>query len=202
MSQKFITMSSGTQPLPRVQEDPRMRIDYVLNNSSCSSSKKASQSTSHLSYPTAYVSGHSLPLTSPRASKPLISGVNTEGITRYREPDSDVNFPPFEKVDGATLRRIASFGVRKMGHIRSSHKHIPYNSGKKDFQAKTGRECLEGIFSRTPLPPRPHTCLHSLQCFITTLSTLFQDFPSPLCGITVSVLCGSLHSSNTTIMPK
>ena len=55
-----------------------------------------------------------------------------------------VNFPPFEDLDEVSLREVQKFKVYPFGSIQECCKHIPYNSGKKDFFEKTGRESFEG----------------------------------------------------------
>jgi hypothetical protein len=58
-----------------------------------------------------------------------------------------VNFPPFENVDEASLREIRRFQIHSFGSIIRCCRRIPYNSGKKDFSQKTGRESFEGAHS-------------------------------------------------------
>jgi hypothetical protein len=55
-----------------------------------------------------------------------------------------VNYPPFENVDDRTRQQIMAFNIPQFGSIRRTCEHIPYNSSKKDFFAKTGRESIEG----------------------------------------------------------
>lgn len=55
-----------------------------------------------------------------------------------------VNFPPFENLDEGSLREIKRYQVYPFGKIQEYCRHIPYNSGKKDFYEKTGRESFEG----------------------------------------------------------
>lgn len=55
-----------------------------------------------------------------------------------------VNFPPFESLDAASLREVRRFQVYPFGSIQETSERIPYNSGKKDFFSKTGREGFEG----------------------------------------------------------
>jgi hypothetical protein len=58
-----------------------------------------------------------------------------------------VRFPPYENFDDtAVLGEVRRFRVRPFGAIRSTCAHIPYNSGKKDFFEKTGRESFEGEY--------------------------------------------------------
>ncbi|CZR62189.1 uncharacterized protein PAC_12086 [Phialocephala subalpina] len=55
----------------------------------------------------------------------------------------DVNFPPFEQFDEETMREIQKFQVYPLGKIQDYSRHIPYNSEKKSFLEKTGRESFE-----------------------------------------------------------
>jgi hypothetical protein len=56
-----------------------------------------------------------------------------------------VNFPPFEKLDEESLKALRKFKVYPLGSITEFCRHIPYNSEKKSFLEKTGRESFEGI---------------------------------------------------------
>jgi hypothetical protein len=58
----------------------------------------------------------------------------------------DVKYPPFENLDECSLAEVRRFQVNPFGHIQDTCRHIPYNSGKKDFCTKTGMESLEGVF--------------------------------------------------------
>ena len=52
---------------------------------------------------------------------------------------------PFEEgLSPAVVQQIVQFQVRPFGQIRQSCEHIPYNSSKKDFFGKTGRESIDG----------------------------------------------------------
>lgn len=56
-----------------------------------------------------------------------------------------VNFPPFESLDERSLLEIQQrYQIVPLGKIQEYCRHIPYNSGKKDFYEKTGRESFEG----------------------------------------------------------
>jgi len=70
------------------------------------------------------------------------AAVFSKGKTR-----GDMNYPPFERFDEATLREIEKFDVFPLGKIQDYPRHIPYNSEKKSFLEKTGRESFEGRFS-------------------------------------------------------
>ncbi|KAI2618811.1 hypothetical protein GGR54DRAFT_648049 [Hypoxylon sp. NC1633] len=58
-------------------------------------------------------------------------------------PKGVVNFYPHERLDEASLCQIRKFRVHPFGNIQDHSRHIPYNSGKKDFFEKTGRESFE-----------------------------------------------------------
>ncbi|RKU42153.1 hypothetical protein DL546_000041 [Coniochaeta pulveracea] len=67
-----------------------------------------------------------------------------------------VNFPPFEDLDDKSLREIRRYDVRPFGSIQTNCRHIPYNSEKKDFFDKTGRESFE-VFQYTFRVPNDET---------------------------------------------
>lgn len=67
-------------------------------------------------------------------------------FTKSARPRGTIKFHPYEDVDEAALREIIRFQVTPFGRIRERCAHIPYNSGKKDFYEKTGRESFEGGF--------------------------------------------------------
>ncbi|CZT09939.1 uncharacterized protein RAG0_14541 [Rhynchosporium agropyri] len=55
----------------------------------------------------------------------------------------EVSFPPFECLEEEVLREIRKFQVFPLGNIQEYARHIPYNSEKKTFLEKTGRESFE-----------------------------------------------------------
>jgi hypothetical protein len=57
-----------------------------------------------------------------------------------------VNYPPHESgYDETLLNQHRRFKIFPLGQIHSKGiRHIPYNSDKKDFLEKTGREAFEG----------------------------------------------------------
>jgi hypothetical protein len=59
----------------------------------------------------------------------------------------EVNFPPFEHFDEETMREVKKFQVYPLGKIQDYGRHIPYNSEKKTFLEKTGRESFEGMIT-------------------------------------------------------
>lgn len=56
----------------------------------------------------------------------------------------EVNFPPFQRLDPATIGEVQKYYVYPLGKIDEFCRHIPYNSEKKSFLEKTGRESFEG----------------------------------------------------------
>ncbi|KAM0259046.1 hypothetical protein ACHAQJ_003547 [Trichoderma viride] len=67
---------------------------------------------------------------------------NVVSMTKPK-PQGSINFPPFEDIEEASYQEMCRFRVSPFGQIRQSCQHIPYNSSKKDFFEKTGRESIE-----------------------------------------------------------
>ncbi|KAK5624320.1 hypothetical protein RRF57_000036 [Xylaria bambusicola] len=76
--------------------------------------------------------------TMPKHKMPKDAAVFTKG-----KPKGDINFRPYEDLDEISLHQTRVFQVYPLGRIREFSRHIPYNSGKKDFFEKTGRESFE-----------------------------------------------------------
>ena len=70
-----------------------------------------------------------------------------------------LNYPPYEDRDGLLLAQHQQHEVYPMGNIADFPRHIPYNSEKKSFLEKTGRESFEGEFHGIMLEPRPANIL-------------------------------------------
>lgn len=64
-------------------------------------------------------------------------------MSKYK-PRGVIKYFPFEIIDEVSRREVLRFCVTPFGRIQESCAHIPYNSGKKDFFEKTGRESFEG----------------------------------------------------------
>jgi len=64
----------------------------------------------------------------------------------------ECRFPPDESQGEKLAAYHQQFEVSPFGEIADYPRHIPYNSEKKDFLDKTGREYLEGksAFCRWP----------------------------------------------------
>ncbi|KAH7312861.1 hypothetical protein BKA65DRAFT_484057 [Rhexocercosporidium sp. MPI-PUGE-AT-0058] len=81
------------------------------------------------------------PSTQPTSKKPKMTkdgAVFTKGKIK-----GEVNFPPFERFDEEVLREVQKFQIFPLGNIQEYARHIPYNSEKKSFLEKTGRESFE-----------------------------------------------------------
>ena len=65
------------------------------------------------------------------------------------KPKGAVNYPPFEIQDKTTATELQKYEVNPVGQISDCPKRIPYNSDKKSFQKKTGRDGFEG---KRPFP--------------------------------------------------
>ena len=53
-------------------------------------------------------------------------------------------YPPCEYQDDLLAAQHQQYEIDPMGHIADFPRHIPYNSEKKSFLDKTGRESFEG----------------------------------------------------------
>ncbi|KAJ3942715.1 uncharacterized protein N0V96_006936 [Colletotrichum fioriniae] len=63
-------------------------------------------------------------------------------VSKYK-PRGVIKYYPFENLEDISRREVHRFRVSPFGRIQESCAHIPYNSGKKDFFEKTGRESFE-----------------------------------------------------------
>lgn len=75
----------------------------------------------------------------PKSKMPKDAAVFTKA-----KPKGIINFRPFEQLDESSMREVQKYQVFPLGSIQEYCRHIPYNSGKKDFFEKTGRESFEG----------------------------------------------------------
>ncbi|OJJ49063.1 hypothetical protein ASPZODRAFT_13801 [Penicilliopsis zonata CBS 506.65] len=82
----------------------------------------------------------------PRPKKPKVAKdapIFTRGTVR-----GDLRYPPCEERDEELAQMHREFQIHPMGEIASFPRHIPYNSEKKSFQERTGRESFE-VFQYT-----------------------------------------------------
>ncbi len=67
------------------------------------------------------------------------AAVFTRGTLR-----GECRYPPCEHQDDVLAAHYQQYEIHPMGHIAEFPRHIPYNSEKKSFLEKTGRESFEG----------------------------------------------------------
>lgn len=83
-----------------------------------------------------------------RAMMPKHKMAKDAAVFTKGKPKGVVNFRPFERLDENSSRAVREYQVFPLGKIQEYCRHIPYNSGKKDFFEKTGRESFEGRQAR------------------------------------------------------
>lgn len=74
-----------------------------------------------------------------RARMPKDAPLFRPGPTR-----GEVRYPPFETSDETILQHHREFELHPLGKIAEFPRHIPYQSDKKTFQEKTGRDSFNG----------------------------------------------------------
>lgn len=84
------------------------------------------------------------PLVSPRKKQKLSKDA---AIFAKGKPKGEVRYKPHEDQDEEIAAEHRRFRVFPMGEISQYSRHIPYNSEKKSFLEKTGRESFEGSIS-------------------------------------------------------
>ncbi|KJK80197.1 hypothetical protein H634G_04436 [Metarhizium anisopliae BRIP 53293] len=89
-----------------------------------------------------------------------------------------VNFPPFESVDEKTRQELTAFNIPQFGSIMKSYEHIPYNSSKKDFFAKTGRESFKYTF-QIPRNPAVFTVMWDYNIGLVRMTPFFKCMGYP-----------------------
>ena len=90
----------------------------------------------------------------------------------------EINYPPFEDLDQEAMREVQKFHVYPLGKISEYCRHIPYNSEKKSFMEKTGRESFEGMSIRWSLSVSDFP-----QCFNIPTRCLVMRRSTMYCGI-------------------
>ncbi|EEP78154.1 conserved hypothetical protein [Uncinocarpus reesii 1704] len=82
--------------------------------------------------------------TQPQRKKQKVSkdaAIFTRGKIR-----GELRYPPCEYQDKVLVEAHRELEIHPMGHITEFPRHIPYNSEKKSFLEKTGRESFEGYW--------------------------------------------------------
>jgi hypothetical protein len=67
----------------------------------------------------------------------------------------ELNFPAFDCLGEGVLEELREFQIFPLGTIQEYARHIPYNSERKNFLEKTGRESFEGTSKFTRFPNIP-----------------------------------------------
>ena len=88
-------------------------------------------------------SSDAAPRSEPRQKKPKIA--KDAPIFKRGKIRGELRYPPCEERDEALTQAHREFQLQPMGDIAEYPRHIPYNSDKKTFQEKTGRESFEGM---------------------------------------------------------
>ncbi|KAI9815207.1 MAG: hypothetical protein M1832_005542 [Thelocarpon impressellum] len=86
-------------------------------------------------------------LSSPSPAKKVKMAKDAPSFVKG-ETRGEVRYSPCEDLDEAMKTQLGRMSVFPLGKIGQYPRHIPYNSEKKDFQEKTGRESFE-VFQYT-----------------------------------------------------
>ncbi|KAL4908502.1 hypothetical protein BDW74DRAFT_166160 [Aspergillus multicolor] len=100
----------------------------------------------HLPTPSPTISTSTAMVRSPRQKKPKM--VKDAPIFQRGKPRGEVRYPPHGDPKGRFARDHHDFRLHPCGNIADYPRHIPYNSDKKSFQDRTGRESFE-VFQYT-----------------------------------------------------
>lgn len=91
-------------------------------------------------YAPAYLPASPPPLPAPKKLKmSKAAAVFVKG-----KPKGEIRYTPCEIQDETIAAEHKKFEVEPIGRIGHYPRHIPYNSEKKSFQQKTGRDAFEG----------------------------------------------------------
>jgi hypothetical protein len=145
----MLSVASLLNPTP----SGRQIIDLPSNPTSSSYPTSSSPQSSHI-------------ISEPHSKKQKMA---KDGAVFIKgKPKGQVNFRPFENLDKGSINALSSFHITPFGKIEDYPRHIPYNSDKKDFLKKTGRESFEGKW-----------CFFTLCAVLTIQCSLSVQFQSP-----------------------
>jgi hypothetical protein len=132
--------------IPSHPVEDKMKIDDLLNPTSRDGPRRRSLHATR----GACESNERLVATTRTAaqSRPKNRLVKDAPVFKKNEPKGDVEFPPHETEDEHIRQQHKTFRIFPKGCIADFPRHIPYNSDKIDFLAKTGRDAFEGNTSR------------------------------------------------------
>ncbi|KAH6607637.1 hypothetical protein Trco_003950 [Trichoderma cornu-damae] len=132
--------------------------------------------TSPIPFPTEALQISTNATLAPRANRS--ANVNRVMTMNLQGP---INFAPFEDIDQTSYQEMSRFSVASFGQIQQSCEHIPYNSSKKDFFEKTGRESIE-VFKyefRLPGEEKTYTIMWDYNVGLVRMTPFFkcQGYP-------------------------
>ncbi|KAJ6114314.1 apses transcription factor Xbp1 [Penicillium sp. IBT 16267x] len=82
----------------------------------------------------------------PKTGRDAKSKTSKDGaIFKLGKPKGEVRYPPCEERDEELLKIHREFKLYPIGNIADYPRHIPYNSQKKDFHEKTGRNSFNAF---------------------------------------------------------
>ncbi|KAF2020725.1 DNA-binding domain of Mlu1-box binding protein MBP1 [Aaosphaeria arxii CBS 175.79] len=125
------------------------------------------------------------PAPAPRPIVPYTAGNKRQKIpkdaaifTEGAKVNGPVNYPPYEYMDDKELQaQHRKFQIYPNGNIRQKGpRRIPYNSDKKDFMNKTGRDAFE-VFQyqfRVPGDEKDYILLWDYQVGLVRMTALFK----------------------------
>ncbi|KAL3421074.1 APSES transcription factor Xbp1 [Phlyctema vagabunda] len=117
---------------PAVKKEPR------------SNGSRRPSSPSSSSLYTTSPSPYGSPLLSTRPNIVFKQKMTKDGAVFVKgKTKGTVNYPPFDRLDEKSTQLAEKFEVKYLGAIWEYARHIPYNSEKKTFLDKTGRESFE-----------------------------------------------------------
>jgi len=95
------------------------------------------------------------PATTPRVHEKKPKMPKDSPVFRPGKTQGEVRYPPCEERDEELTRTHKAYALHPMGEIALYPRHIPYQSDKKSFQEKTGRDSFHGMSLVPTLPPHP-----------------------------------------------
>ncbi|KAG0649510.1 hypothetical protein D0Z07_4562 [Hyphodiscus hymeniophilus] len=125
-------------------------------------------------------------LMSPSHGSPMLSSTSIKkqkmtkdgAVFAKGRVKGEVRFAPFEQFDAGTTREVQRFEVYPLGKIQEYSRHIPYNSEKKNFLEKTGRESFE-VFQyifKVPGDDKDYTVMWDYNVGLVRITPFFKCY--------------------------
>ncbi|PFH58776.1 hypothetical protein XA68_13218 [Ophiocordyceps unilateralis] len=116
-------------------------------------------------------------------SQPTVRKTTSRSASRLvrSRTHGPVRFPPHEQVDAGAMREVARFQISQFGQIYQYSQHIPYNSTKRNFYEKTGRESIEafGYEFRIPGQQAPYKVMWDYNIGLVRMTPFFKCLGYP-----------------------